>query len=434
MDFALTETQDAIREMLKKLFGELVTDDSLKALERSGQLFHVKTWRALAQAQMLGIALPEAVGGAGLGLFELGLLLQQVGRSVAPIPALETLVMGALPVARFGTPDQQARLLPPIIAGDLFLTASLREPGSRLPDRPTTRALPDGDAWRLTGVRDCVSGLEGASAILIPAMIEGVGVTVFLLDPAAEGVQTQEQRSTSGERLALLTLDGARCGELLGQPGQGAQIARWIERWTTFGLCALALGVAERAMFMTADYAGQRHQFGAPLGSFQAVSQRMGDAYIDVEAMKVALWQAAFRLDSEPVRQELPSPRGPMTPISTRPMLDGPPGPPALVQADLDAIGLARLGPPLTERLSDQDPDRALAIAKFWAAEGCHRVLATAQHIHAGMGFDRDYPLHRYFLWARRIEFTLGGASAQLARLGDMIADEARAPGADPQP
>jgi alkylation response protein AidB-like acyl-CoA dehydrogenase len=139
------------------------------------------------------------------------------------------------------------------------------------------------------------------------------------------------------------------------------------------GICALKLGLAEKSLFMTASYTTERKQFGVPIGTFQAVSQRAGDAYIDVAAMRATLWQAAWRLSQ----------------------------------------GL--------------DAKRELHIAKFWSSEGGHRVAATAQHLHGGMGFDRDYPLHRYFLWGKQLEFSLGGASEHIADLGAHIAATASA-------
>ena len=129
------------------------------------------------------------------------------------------------------------------------------------------------------------------------------------------------------------------------------------------------LAVAEGALRMAADYTSERQQFGRPLSTFQGVALKAADAYIDTEAMRVTLWQAAWRLT-----------------------------------AGLDAT-------------------REVMVAKWWAAEGGQRVVHITQHLHGGMGADVDYPVHRYFLWGKQIEDTLGGASAQLARLGRALAE-----------
>ena len=125
--------------------------------------------------------------------------------------------------------------------------------------------------------------------------------------------------------------------------------------------------MTERALELTAEYAKTREQFGRPIGAFQAVAQRLADAYIDVEAIRLTLWQAAWRLEA---------------------------GLPA---------------------------EAEIATAKFWAAEGGHRVAHTAVHVHGGVGIDVSHPIHRYFAAAKRHEFALGGATAQLLRLGDVL-------------
>ena len=374
MDFAFTETQQAIRGMFKKIFSELSTDDHLKSLDREGRWFHAEVWEALARGEMLGIAIPEAYGGAGLGLVELCLLLHQAGRSVARIPALSTLVMGALPIAEFGSEEQKRRFLPEVASGARMLTASLFDQGSAVATAPATRAVRDAGGWSLSGVRSAVPGLDQASHALIPARTGEGTVGVFIVDLEAEGLSVNMQRLTNDEPVGQVVLEGVHVSgaDVLGDPFGGSEVVAWMVQRATLGVCALGLGVAEGALFMTANYVGQRQQFGVSIGSFQAVSQRAGDAYIDVEAMKVSLWQAAWCLEQG------------------------------------------------SERAA-----RALAIAKFWASEGGHRVVAAAQHLHGGMGFDRDYPLHRYFLTAKRLEFTLGGASTHLAALGDMVAGEA---------
>jgi alkylation response protein AidB-like acyl-CoA dehydrogenase len=166
----------------------------------------------------------------------------------------------------------------------------------------------------------------------------------------------------------LLTLDGAEVGDdrLLGRPG--SEIGDWLVARATVGICATQLGIAERALELTAEHARTREQFGRPIGAFQAVAQRLADAYIDVEAIRLTMWQAAWWLES---------------------------------------------GLPCEEEV---------ATAKFWAADGGHRVAHSAVHIHGGVGIDTSHALHRYFTAAKQNEFALGGATAQLRRLGAALA------------
>jgi alkylation response protein AidB-like acyl-CoA dehydrogenase len=210
-----------------------------------------------------------------------------------------------------------------------------------------------------------------ADAVLVPAGTDA-GVAVFVLPTGSPGLTREPQVVVDGDREAVLTLQQVPAGhdKLLGSVEDGAAIARWILARGVLGTCALQLGTVERALEMTAEYAGQRVQFGRPVGSFQAVTQRLADAYIDVEGVRLTLWQAAWRM----------------------------------------AEGL--------------DCDAELATAKFWAAEAGHRVAHTAVHVHGGVGIDRDYPLHRYFVAAKRNEFSLGAATEHLRRLGALLADE----------
>ena len=343
MDFAFDEIQEGIRALCKQVFTEQVTEESLRAL--GDTWFHARAWKSLAQSQVLGLAIREDVGGAGLGLVELCLLLQQVGRTVAPVPALSTLILGALPVDQFASPETRKRLLPGVIAGDSFLTGALE----------TDAEVRDG---RLFGEAHFVPDTHLASHVVV-ATPQGLFLT--------EVGEREIQWATNDEPLARLRFDGAT-GELI---ADGAGPVEWLRRRAVLAQCAIMLGVAERAMILTATYTTERQQFGVPIGTFQAVSQRAGDMYIDAMVMRSSLWHAAWRLDQ------------------------------------------------------DRDPERALCIARYWAAQGGHRIVAAAQHLHGGMGFDRDYPLHRHFLWLKRLEFSLGGASVQLAALGDLIAEGA---------
>jgi 3-oxocholest-4-en-26-oyl-CoA dehydrogenase beta subunit len=344
MDFAFDEIQEGIRALCKQVFTEQVTEDSLRAI--GDDWFHVKAWKSLAQSQVLGLAIKEDVGGAGLGLLELCLLLQQVGRTVAPVPALSTLVLGALPIDQFASDETRNRLLPGVIAGETFLTGALE----------TDAEVRDG---KLYGEAHCVPDTHLASHVVV-ATPQGLFLT--------EVGDREVQWATNDEPLAILRFDGA-AGELI---AEGPGPVEWMRQRSLLAHCAIMLGVAERAMFLTASYVTERQQFGVPIGTFQAVSQRAGDMYIDATVMRSSLWNAAWRIDE------------------------------------------------------DRDPQRAICIARYWASQGGHRIVAAAQHLHGGMGFDRDYPLHRYFLWAKRLEFSLGGASAQLAQLGDLVAQGAR--------
>ena len=352
MDFALTAEQDELAALTRQILADLVDEPRL--------------WAELAKAGVLAAALPESLGGAGLGLLEQCSVLIEIGRAVAPVPYLASIVLGASALAAFGS-EHQRQQAAEAGRGELILAAALAEDED--PRLPGTAARAIDGGWQLTGIKTAVLAGAVADLLLVPASTSA-GTAVFLVSPADQGVLVQPQQVTGGADTALVELAGAvvPAERLLGDTASGPDITGWLVDHGTAGLCALQLGVAERALELTAAYARSREQFGKPIGSFQAVSQRLADGYIDVEAMRLTLWQAAWRLASGlPAKSEI-------------------------------------------------------ATAKFWAAEGGHRIAHTAVHVHGGVGIDMDGDVHRYFAAAMHNEFALGGATAQLRRIGEWLA------------
>jgi 3-oxocholest-4-en-26-oyl-CoA dehydrogenase beta subunit len=372
MDFGLTEEQEATRDLALQILSDRSTHERLKEIEAGGEGFDRDTWAELAKAGLLGIALPEDVGGSGLGFVALCQLLEEIGRAVSPVPVLPTVVLGALPIAEFGTDAQRQQHLPGVVEGETVLTAALVETGTDAL-HPTTTARRDGDGWRVDGVKTLVPAGLIADRILVPAAAGDDGaIVVLIVDPNASGVTRERQDTTSGIPQARIELDGVQvdAGDVLGDAESGAAIVDWMVERANAAMCSIATGVCEQALHMTAEYTKTREQFERPIATFQAVGQRAADAYIDTEAIRLTALQAAWRLEE---------------------------GLPAAAE---------------------------VAVAKFWAADGGQRVVHAAQHLHGGIGVDRDYPLHRYFLWAKELELTLGGATPQLLTLGAILAAE----------
>jgi 3-oxocholest-4-en-26-oyl-CoA dehydrogenase beta subunit len=392
MDFSLNESQRELAALCRRIVADKATPQRQAEVEAAGDRFDPLLWADLANAGILAAALPESLDGAGLGLLEECSVLEQLGRAVAPVPYLASIVLGAGGIAAFGTPDQQKRWAAPAGRGELVITAALSEEDGDDPRSPSTTAewitgassgrtagasptsatIPGRSAgrWLLTGTKTAVPAATRADLILVPAATAS-GPAVFLVAPDDPGdVLVQRQRLVDGDlagrlELTRVELPGDR---VLGSPQAGAEVIDWLTARGTVGQCALQLGVLARALELTSEHAKSRVQFGRPIGAFQAVAQRLADAYIDVEAVRLTMWQAAWRL----------------------------------------ATGL----PCETE----------IATAKFWAADAGHRVAHTAVHIHGGMGIDTDHPTHRYFVAAKRTEFELGGATTQLRRIGVALA------------
>jgi 3-oxocholest-4-en-26-oyl-CoA dehydrogenase beta subunit len=370
MNFAFSEEQEAIRALAGEILAAEMTAERIKAAERDPAWGDAALWGKLAEANLLGVAIPERFGGMGMSMIELCVLLEQVGRAVAPGPWLGTLVHGALLLAEFGSEPQQAAWLPRVADGTAQLAAALEDAGSVEGEPPATRARPAPGGVLLDGTKRAVPGAGSADLLLVPAC-DDAGVGIHLVDPESPGVSLTASLISTGEPLFDLTLAGVRvpAEARLGGPGaDAAAMLAWLAPRSLTALAALQVGVSERALRITAGYVKERIQFGVPIGSFQAVQQRAADGFIDLEAMRWTLWQAAWRL-----AEGLPS-------------------------------------------------ERAAAVATFWAAEGGSRIANASLHLHGGLGSDVDYPIHRHFLWSKALELRGGGASGTLARLGRELA------------
>ena len=363
MDFSFSEEQDAVKNLAAQILEGMVSPDRLKEIKANSEHLDRKTWQALADANLVGIAIPEAYGGAGLGFLEACVVLEQIGRVVAPVPYYASVVLGALSITRFGSEAQKRELLPQAARGDLILTAALLELGAPA-DSPTTRARRTGDVWHLDGQKDFVAAGLDADRMLVSASTDD-GACVFIIDPRGPGVTIERQDTSNDIPEARVVLVDAPGEYLAGSDALDSMILH-----ATAALCAIAIGVCDMAVRLTAEYTSIRKQFDKPIASFQAVAQRAADAYIDAEAVRLTAWQACWRVAQ---------------------------GRPAAAE---------------------------VATAKFWAAEAGQRVVAAAQHLHGGIGVDRDYPLHRYYLWAKWIQLNLGGAAQQLRRLGEILANQ----------
>jgi alkylation response protein AidB-like acyl-CoA dehydrogenase len=296
------------------------------------------------------------------------------------VPLWSTLVLGALPLAQFGSDAQRSRWLPGVVAGEVILTAALNSAAASPTGLPAVLATPGGGGgggggWVLDGDELAVPQAHVADRIIVPARGAGGGVLLALVDPTADGVSLERAVTTNREVHPHVHLRGVAVGvdEVLVGADMGRSALGFLQTAAIIGLCALQVGVCEAALRQTAEYLNSRHQFGRPLSTFQGTMLRAADAAIDIEAMRVTWQNAAWRFDT------------------------------------------------------GRDAAEAAHVAKWQASERGQRAVHATQHLHGGMGADITYPIHRYFLWGKQVELMLGGASAQLARLGAQIAERALA-------
>lgn len=380
MDFSVDDTTAELAGLVREIGERLVTDDSLRELDarfgpgtesggtdRETARFHARFWEELVRAGVPTALAPEPLGGAGLGVEGEALVLRELGRVLAPVP-LSPGIRAAHLLTAAGLTDRavavaegaeiaavgDGELRPGIevdwapIADVLVSAASLQESSYFwVCDVARARAADTVRIERTVPVDFSCAGIVHGAPMYIP-----------LADREADSPDTGYEFST-GNTICML-------------PASAAEFDALRRR---VHLAAYQWGVLEAALERTAAYATTRHQFGRPIGSFQAVAARLADGMIDVDAVRLSTLRAAYELDA----------------------CSGHPGP-----AARDAV----------------------ASAHFWACDAGHRLAHSAVHIHGGVGLDRSEPAHRYFLAAKAAEFRLGGATRQLLDLGDVLAAE----------
>ena len=371
MDFGFSEEQRDIQNLARQILKDLVSPATLAAYDGyASERFDRGLWGKLAEVGLLGVAMPEEHGGMGFGFMEVALLMEEAGRSIAPAPLAVHMAGGIVPIVRFGSAEQKARLLPGATSGEIVLTAALEEQFALDACEPATTARAEGDGYRVSGEKFAVPFAHCAHRVLVGAMSDA-GLVVLLLDPRAAGVTLTAMKTSSYEPQSLLVLDNVLvpATDVLAGPQHGAEVMRIVTEHLTVALCAHQLGVTDTLLRQTAAYTSERKQFGVPIATFQAVGNRAADRFIDVECLRLTTYQAASLLAS---------------------------GAPASVEVD---------------------------IAKISAGDVGHRTSYTAQHLHGGAGVDRGNAPWRYCLWARHNELTLGSTAARLASLGQRCAN-----------
>ena len=362
MDFKTTEASEDLGGLARTIIESVSTPERQRELDGLDERFDSTLWSKLIESDILSTAAPESLGGGGFGVLEQVAVLVALGRQMAAVPYLESAVLAAGALAKFGTEALQKQWAVPAINGEKILAVALDGDMGEGPVRGTAT----GDGYRLTGTRTQVGYGPVADAFLVPAETDS-GTKVFVVATGDTGVAVESLSTTGHGSVAHLELHGVELGSdrIVGD----GDVVSWLTTHGTLGRSAYQLGVLERALELTAEYAREREQFDRPIGSFQAVSSRLADGYIDVKALRLTLTQAAWKLS-----EDLPA------------------------EVDVNT-------------------------AAFWAAEAGHRVAHTTVHVHGGVGIDTDHPVHRYFLPAKQTEFAVGGATGQLLRIGRELAD-----------
>jgi alkylation response protein AidB-like acyl-CoA dehydrogenase len=353
MDFAFSPDQQLLKNAARAFLDEHCTPAHVRALWDDARGESEAMWKDMVQLGWLGLSLPEAHGGSGLGMVETAILLEELGRAAYPGPYVPT-ILAATAIELGGSEAQRRRWLPAIAAGSARGTVALLDAEiDWSPEAITTRAERTARGWTLSGTKRFVPWAHVADLLLVPARAPE-GLTLFLLEPASPGLRLAPVSGMDlGTRWTSLTLDRAAAGEeaVVGAPGRAQPLLETLLRRGAVGAAAEMLGAARRSLDMSVDYAKVREQFGQPIGSFQAIRHKCAEMLLQVENAHGAVYYAAWALDAG---------------------------------ADDQAL--------------------AASVAKAYVSEAARRVCGEAIQVHGGIGFTWEYDLHLYFKRAKALE------------------------------
>jgi 3-oxo-4-pregnene-20-carboxyl-CoA dehydrogenase alpha subunit len=359
MDFAVSEAEIEASRLAARLLGapgraSAAPDPASSHTDLDGSL-----WKELGQAGLLSLALPAELGGDELGVQATSAVLRQVGRHAARIPALATLALGVLPVARSTDAEVRHLLLSGVGTGETILTAAIREPSRPMPASPATTASLARRGGTVSGVKVGVPYAAAARWILVPATTRAGDTVIVVVEPDADGLSCQRTHSSSGLPEYTLRLADSPVRTVL----DGCSVSD-LYRLAVAGACAVADGVLAGALDLTTAHIRKREQFGRPLATFQAVAQQIADVYAAARTLHLIALSACWQLDT------------------------------------------------------GRDAARDVDVAAYWLAEHGPAALRTCHHLHGGLGMDVTYPLPRYSALMTDLVAFVGGAADRLDRLG----------------
>jgi acyl-CoA dehydrogenase len=307
VQIVLTEDQELLAKTAADFVAERSPLSRVRALRDADDPlgFSPTLWKEMADLGWVGIPFPEEVGGAGMGCAELAVVLEALGRTLAPEPFVSTVLLAGQALLRGGSAAQREAWLPRLCAGDVFLALASEERGGRYdPSRVATRAEGTSGGFRISGEKAHVIDGAAAGAFVVAARTAGgererEGISLFLVPADASGVEVERQHRVDSRGAAIVRLRDVRVGRdaLVGPEGGGAALLEEVVDLATAGLCAEMLGSSAEAFDRTLAYLKDRLQFGVPIGSFQALKHRAANVFIELELVRSAVMAAARALD-----------------------------------------------------------------------------------------------------------------------------------------
>lgn len=309
MQLVLNEDQEFLAKTARDFADEHSPISRFRELRDSADAegFSRGLWKEMAELGWLGIPFPESLGGAEMGFAELAVVLEALGRNLAPEPFLSSVVLAGQALLLGGSEEQKQAWIPGLVEGDKLLALAYLEAGSRFDsNRVTTLAEQKGEGWVIRG--DKIQVLDGhvADALIVSARTAGGesdadGIGLFLVPADAAGLAVTRQTRLDHRSASLVSFDGVEvpADAVVGEVGTGGELlARVVDR-ATVALGAEMLGGMSKAFELTLDYLKERQQFGVPIGSFQALKHRAADIFIEIELSRSTVTAAACAVDED---------------------------------------------------------------------------------------------------------------------------------------
>lgn len=362
MDFSLSEEQEMLRKSARDFLADKCSKSYVKQMETDEKGYSPELWKETADLGWQGLALPEKYGGSGMKLIDLAILQEEMGRACLPGPFFSTVILGAMTILEAGDDKQKSTYLPGIAAGKTIMTMALNESdGSYAAGSISVRAEADKNDFVINGTKMFVLDAHIADHILCVARTSNdanKGITIFIVPAKSKGLKCTSLKTISGDKLCEVVFTDVRVSKdsVLGGVGKGWQIVERVIERAAVSKCCDTVGVLQKVMEMTLDYAKERKQFDKPIGAFQVIQHYLADMNTDVEGTRFVAYQAAWRLSE---------------------------GLPAI---------------------------REIAIAKSWLAESYERTITKSHQIFGAIGVTIDHDLHFYTTRGKTAQLSYGDA------------------------
>lgn len=308
MALVLTEEQELLKDTAREFALEKSPVSRLRALRDSGDAtgFGRDLWKEMGELGWTGILLPEEYGGSELGYAELGVVLEELGRTLTPEPFLSTVVLGASALALGASDAQKEEILTAVAKGERVLALAFQEQGRFAPYAVSTKAEPTAGGFRLTGEKRFVLDGHVADDLLVVARTSGQsgesdGLTLFLVDPSVDAVQVTRTIMVDSRNAARVRLDGVEIdgSQVIGEVDRGADLLDPVFDRATIALSAELLGTLDEALQRTLEYLKTREQFGVKIGTFQALKHRAALMFCEVELCRSVVMDALRAIDAD---------------------------------------------------------------------------------------------------------------------------------------